>query len=506
MFGTIFHLCDKAANFISRIRTESSDEAATDLKYFQVEIMDWMSSETRKEQITGQKYYEGEQDISKAVRTAIGEGGRLITVNNLPNNRITDNQYAKAVDQKINYILGNPIVFHTDNEQYSERLNYIFDKHFLRTLKNVCKDSLNCGIGWLYVYYDGNGELCFKRFRPFEILPLWKDEEHNELDCVIRVYPVIKTERNIKKIINKAEIYSTNGIQRYIYDGGKLIDDMETPSSSYVQYSDGKSTQELNWDKIPIIPFKYNDEEIPLIRRCKELQDCINTTISDFANRMQEDNRNTILVLKNYDGENLGEFRRNLATYGAVKVRSVDGADGDVTALNVTVNAENYKSILSELKKALIENAKSFDSKDDRLSGSPNQMNIQSIYSDMDVDSKGMEVEYQSSLDKLLWFVDMHLINTGVGDFSAENVDITFNRSIIMNESESIANCQASLEMLSDETIISQHPWVDNPKEELERLKKQREQQEQEEAYNPFTEHLNIVSEEEQESGGINDR
>ena len=70
-----------------------------------------------------------------------------------------------------------------------------------------------------------------------------------------------------------------------------------------------------------MIPFKYNKQEIPLLNRVKELQDAINTMISDFENNMQEDARNTILILKNYDGQDLGEFRRNLAAYGAVKVR-----------------------------------------------------------------------------------------------------------------------------------------------------------------------------------------
>ena len=83
----------------------------------------------------------------------------------------------------------------------------------------------------------------------------------------------------------------------------------------------------------------------------KTLQDGINTMISDFENNMQEDARNTILVLKNYDGENLGEFRHNLSTYGAVKVRE----DGGVETLQVEINAENYKGILELLKKSLIE-------------------------------------------------------------------------------------------------------------------------------------------------------
>ena len=97
--------------------------------------------------------------------------------------------------------------------------------------------------------------------------------------------------------------------------------------------------------------------------------------------------RNTILVLKNYEGTNLGEFRRNLATYGAVKVRYDGETKGGVETLEVAVNAENYKSILELFKEALIENAMGYDAKDDRLSGNPNQMNIQSMYSDIDLDA-----------------------------------------------------------------------------------------------------------------------
>lgn len=45
--------------------------------------------------------------------------------------------------------------------------------------------------------------------------------------------------------------------------------------------------------------------------------------------------------------------------------------------------------------------------------------------------------------------------------------------------------------ILSDETIVTQHPWVDDPAAELERLKKQKEEQQQEfeaQNYNPFKE------------------
>ena len=192
---------------------------------------------------------------------------------------------------------------------------------------------------------------------------------------------------------------------------------------------------------------------------------------------MQEDARNTILVLKNYDGTNLGEFRKNLATYGAVKVRYDGETKGGVETLEITVNAENYKVILEIFKKALIENAMGYDAKDDRLSGNPNQMNIQSMYSDIDLDANDMETEFQAAFEDVLWFINAHLTNTGRGNFENEEVNIIFNRDILINESEAIDNCAKSVGILSDETIIGMHPWVDDVQQELERLEKQREKE-----------------------------
>ena len=143
-------------------------------------------------------------------------------------------------------------------------------------------------------------------------------------------------------------------------------------------------------------------------------------------------------------------------------------------------------------KKALIENAMGYDAKDDRLSGNPNQMNIQSMYSDIDLDANDMETELQAAFEKILWFVNSHLANTGQGDFEGEEVTIIFNRDILINESEAIVNCSASVGILSDETIVGMHPWVDDPQKELERLKKQKEEaqaefeRQQEQGYNPF--------------------
>ena len=166
----------------------------------------------------------------------------------------------------------------------------------------------------------------------------------------------------------------------------------------------------MNWERVPLVAFKYNAKEIPLICRVKCLQDALNTLVSNFADNMQEDVRHTILVIENYDGENLADFRRNLIVYGAVKVRTdSDSGRGGVKTLTVEVNAANYEAIVRMLRRAIIENGRGFDAKDERMSNQPNQMNIRSIYSDIDLDADGMELEYQAALEQLMWFVRVYL-------------------------------------------------------------------------------------------------
>lgn len=478
----------KVSNFI----LQGVHSRMTDKEFLEKEIQKWEYSPKRIMQMKGFLYYQNEHDILTRKRTMIGEDGKLEVVENLPNNHIIDNQYAKLVNQKTNYLLGQPITFDCENEQYLDLLKKVFNKRFMKTMKNSGKAAYNGGIAWLYPYYNESGEFTFRLFPAYEILPFWKDNEHTLLEFAVRMYVVIGYEGTTPTIIKKVEVYDLDGVHKFIYDKGSLIPDIingELPDVPHVTMIDsqGKVTG-FNWSRVPLIALKCNDDEIPLLKRVKSLQDGINVMLSDFENNMQEDARNTILVLKNYDGQNLGEFRKNLATYGAVKVRYDGDTKGGVETLEITVNADNYKVIVDIFKKALIENAMGYDAKDERMSGTPNQMNIQSMYSDIDIDANDTETEYQAAFEEILWFVNMHLANTGQGDFEGQEVTVIFNRDILINESEVIDNCQKSVGILSDETIISMHPWVDDPQKEMERLEKQKQKEQEELAkqYDPF--------------------
>lgn len=474
----MFNFIVNAATRFSNILKKNATTRITDTQFIEQEIRRFKFSKRRKEMLDGERYYIGQHDILLRKRTMIGENGDLEEVTNLPNNRIVDNQYKKMVDQKNNYLLGQPLSIRCDNYEYSKVLKKILNKKFLRLMKNVGEDSLNDGIGWLFAYYDEHGEFTFKRFKPYEIIPGWADADHTRLDYAIRIYEVIAYEGKTEKVIEKVEVYDDTGINYFELSGGGSLKPCEPYHKDYFTIIDADNIEQgYNWSRIPLIPFKYNSKEIPLINMVKSLQDGLNLIESNFQNQMEEDPRNTILVLVNYDGQKLGEFRKNLSQYGAVKVKTIDGAAGDLKTLQVEVNSENYKVILEIFKKAIIENAMGYDAKDDRLAGNPNQMNIQSMYSDIDLDANGTETEYQASFEELLWFINVHLFNTGQGDFEGEDVDVIFNRDILINESEVIDDCVKSVGLLSDETVVSNHPWIDDPLSELDRIEKQKEKE-----------------------------
>ena len=442
------------------------DKISSDIRILESELTEWKVSAKRREQLIGDKYYAGFHDILKRKRTVIGEDGDLICVENLPNNRIIDNQYRKLVDQKTNYLIGNPIVFETKDEKYMQQLNKILDTNFNRVIKTLCVDCLNCGIAWLYVYYDEKGEFKFKRFAPYEVLPIWQDEEHNNLECLLRCYRVYSYKDGHKNEIEKVEVYKKNGIEYYDYSSGHLIPDETKKNTAYFKIND----LDYNWDQIPIIAFKYNFNEIPLIRDLKSLQDAINDTLSDYQNNMQEDARNTILILRNYDGQNLGEFRHNLSTYGVVKVRD----DGDVKPLKVEVAADNYNKFIELKKQELICTGKGYDINAIKTGGRPNEMNIKAVFNDIHMDSNSMELEFQFSIERLLYFINAHLNNIGAGSFFDKKVDIVFNKDQIVNESDVINDIRTSLGIISQETLIKNHPYVRNVDDEKNKLRQER--------------------------------
>ncbi|MDN4085957.1 phage portal protein [Paenibacillus polymyxa] len=442
----------------------------TNREIAQQEVNDFKHSKKLEWMIVGDLYYRNKTEILQHKRYVIGEGGAKIEAQNLANNKLVFGFVRKLVDQKTGYLLSKPISITTDGpKEYKDELDKYYGKSFLRQLKNLGKNAVNNGIGWLQIYYSETGELSFKVIPTKECVPLWKDGAHTELDAMIRFYPVEVYEAKTKKTIQIIEFWDSNGVMKWV----------QNSTSDYVPYEElqghfsaedvNGNVQQLNWERIPFIPFKYNDEEMPLVEILKTLVDDYDKHVSFNSNNL-EDLPNDIIVLKNYDGTDLGEARRNLAQYRMTKV----SGDGGIDTISVNIDTTALTSHITELRKSIYEFGRGVDTQSDKFGNSPSGIALRFLYGDLDMDANIIETEFQASLEQLLWFVNQHLANTTNKDYSEFDVEFIFNRDILINETEAVTNAKDSVGVISDETIVANHPFVTNVQDELDRIKKER--------------------------------
>jgi SPP1 family phage portal protein len=226
--------------------------------------------------------------------------------------------------------------------------------------------------------------------------------------------------------------------------------------------------QSASWGKVPYIPFKNNDFELPDLQFVKTLVDNYDLTRSDVANLL-EDIKNIIYALKGYGGENLSDFMRDLAYYRAVKLDDDGGLDKVESTINIDAAKEHYEA----LKKDIFDFGQGVDKSSDKLGNSPSGIALKFIYSGLDMKCNGLEEWFKWGFEQLLYFVNVYLQVTKQ-PASDKEIEIVFNRDIAINESQAITDCVNSEGIISLETIISNHPWAKDVKEEMKRLEEEK--------------------------------
>lgn len=424
-----------------------------------------------------EKYYQNENQINEKKRKAIDKNGNLVEDKLLPNNIISHPFLRNNIDEKTAFILSKPFSIKCENEDFLNLLNkQIFTPKFRMRLKNVIKDAYKKGISYLQPSIKEDGTLEFK-YRPGDkIIPFWADEEHTELDAYIliinlRIYELNNNYKDVEYI----EFVDDSGVYRYILDGDKNLtpyvdNNVESVSGHFkaTLLKNGKEEEakELVWEKIPLIPIKCNSDEYPILRSLKRLIDAYDQSTSDLADVIG-DLPYSIKVIVNYDGSDLGELAENLYTYRMVKVS--DG--GDIKTLTQTIDITAVDSHLDRLKDDIYEFGRTVNDKTAVATNASGKA-LDRLYNKIDLDGTDTINELKSALDEIIWFVKWYYKTQG-RNYDDVEVTFDFNKDLPTDESTIITNCVNSKGIISDETIISNHPWVTDVKEEMDKLKKQ---------------------------------
>lgn len=472
---------------INRQIADNSPQGNQQTAFIQAMITEFQSSASYKFMEVAQRYYENDTDIRDKKRTVIGkdmENNAVLKESKvLTNNKLQHNFMKKLTRQKIGYMLGKPFTLtavraeDAEAEEFFRAMDEYLDMDFYKFIKNVGRDSIVKGLGWVQVYYNEAGQLRLRRCAPEEIIPLWADADHTILDALIRHYKVEQYTGGDKKTIRYVEYYTHEGVYYYMYDDtGHLVlnpDIADNPGSHFHIKPEEAETEEpvgVNWANIPFIPFKYDPDEQSLLSRIKSLIDDYDKKTSSIADAI-DDHPNAVTVVKNYDGASKEEFVQNKNEYRTIFVQG----DGDAKSMETPLNVGDLDKHIERLRQDIYEFGQGVNTADKDIRDTSG-VALRFIYADLDMDCVDWGGEVKWSLIKLFWFIQQDIISKSGKDYTKVKYDIVFNTDVIINESETVLNCMNSVGLVSGKTIAANHPWTLDADKEMKALKEEAEQ------------------------------
>ena len=381
-------------------------------------------------------------------------------------NRVSHNFHQLITDEKTAYMFTNPVLFDVGDKKINEKIKEVLGDDFKSESAYLCTNATNNRVAWLH-YWIEDGEFLYSTVETEQCLPVFDGKLKKKLVGFYRYYPVIEeNEKGKNKEFVIFEYWDNKHCEQYKFRGNLLGTGLTYLSAEEFEH---------NLEEIPFIEFKNNRNMINDLKKYKDLIDIYDKVISGYANDL-EDIQQLIYILENYGGEDLKEFLGDLKRYKTIKTET--GADGKTSGglktLQIEIPVEARNSILEILKKQIYESGQALQ-QDTESFGNASGVALKFFYRKLELKAGLTQIEFEKGFAKLIRAI-MKFLN--VSDWKSKPITQTWTRNMISNDLENaqIANESKANETISDETIAKNHPWVEDPEEELKKLKKQKEE------------------------------
>jgi SPP1 family phage portal protein len=442
-----------------------------------------LKSERKREMKQGVNYFKAKHDILSRKITYIKDAQELEDTSKA-NHKIVHAFHRTMVLQKAGYIAGNPIVFSVDGEDtqsqaFQKRVNELLGEPFDDKANIWIQGAANKGVEWLHPFIDKDGAFRYVIIPAEQIIPIYDTDYEEDLRYIIRYYSMTVVDGNKTKQRYRVEMWDHEKTTYFMQqdDDTFALDALTTPNPRYHWYTINTSTPEERkpnqWGRIPFVALENNDDLIPDLRFTKTLIDNYDLNVSDFSNNLS-DIQELIWVLRGYNGTDLDEFLQNLKTKKAITVDAGEGTGASTVSAEIPKDARD--SHLDRLEDNIFTFGMSVNMKTDKFGNSPSGIALEFMYELLNLNANILIRKMKGSLREFMFFVTAYINMQDKTQYDHTKVKFTFNKSMITNTAEGITNAKDSVGIISDETIVEHHPYVDDPKKELDRLKKQREE------------------------------
>jgi len=417
--------------------------------------------------IKGENYYNNDNDI-KLRKLYYWENGAQVEDETKINNTIPHNWHKILVDQKSAYLVGKPISFLASgddklSEDFADIINNTLEDDFDDEAAELIKEASNKGLAWLHLYIDkvdkGVGKFHYVKTPSEEVIGIWDTVRQKTLVEVIRYYTMTAGDKDFIK----AEWWTADDVTYFIEtDGGVFVLDPDYEVNPAPHYY--KNVKGAGWGKVPFACFKNNEECKNDLTFYKELIDIYDIINSDIANDFKELQK-LIMIIKGYDGTDNKELLENLRYHKLIKVS--EGGGIDTLAQDIPIAA--FNEFANRLEENIFLFGQGVNVKNEDF-GNASGVALKFMYGLLDLKSGIVERKFRKGLRDVIEFISLYEKIANNKTYDPAQINIVFNKSILINELEMVTMAQNSKGVISDDTIIANHPWVDDPAKEKENM------------------------------------
>ncbi len=440
-------------------------------------IADDKLSTAKKNMTAGDEYYKINHDVLKHDFNEVIIDGTPVLNPLISNDKLVHAFHHILVNQKIDYVCGNPVKIQAD-ESLLPSINEALGDKFDLLLKKWGINASNKGNEFLHPWIDKDGNFRLTIIPSQQIIEIYDQQYQEERLGVLRYYSIdVKRDRlSPKKTINKVELWDNEKTLFLIEEGGRYVldpDQPENPKYNFYRYNTLTPSEKngLSWGKIPFVKLKNNSLEMSDLQLCKSLIDNYDFSRSQFSNNLS-DIQELFWILFGADKTDLGEFVRNLKTYKAMKVPQ--GADVQDKKGEIPFAAR--KEHEDTLWEDIFFFGMGVNWKSDIFRNPPSGAALKTLLIPLDLKANALIREWTPALSEVIYFLAKYFELTGKNNFDPKQIGFRFDKTMIINELEKSQIAQAGKGIISDETIIENHPWVKDAQLEMERLAKQSEE------------------------------
>ncbi|RXM53953.1 phage portal protein [Clostridium tetani] len=387
----------------------------------------------------GLKYYKGEHDVLNYRLFYYDDNGLLKEDKYRSNIKIPHLFHTELVDQKVQYLLSNPVEVITEDEILQEHLKEYINEEFQELLQDVIEGASNKGYEYIFAYIDESNKINFRVANSLNVIPVYDELDYYKLKSIVRYYEAKIHDQDKEITIIKAEVWTNKDITYYIQDkdskefkldyGIKPNPRPHTTLEDETAYYDGGS-----FGYIPFFCLENNKYRKTDLEPIKALIDDYDLMACSLSNNLQ-DFQEAIYVVRGYPGDNLDELTTNLKTKKTIGVDEQGGID--VKTIDIPYEARRVKLELD--KESIYKFGMGFDSSQIG-DGNITNIVIKSRYALLDLKCNKTEIRLRKLIRELLKCIVDNINKRYDTAYNYMDIEINIVRETMVNENDVINN------------------------------------------------------------------